>query len=93
MEPVRSGALLQTVAYVHKLYIFIHSLRRPALEGLTKAFPKRFKGVSAPTDNANSLFKVRLSGDGRDKSTTGVDGVPLGCSSQLRHTQHEEQGR
>ena len=54
---------------------------------------QRFKGVWALTDNANNLFNVRLSGDGRAVSTSGVDGVPLGGSSQLRAPQLYEQGR
>lgn len=54
---------------------------------------KRFTGVWALTDNANNLFNVRLSPDGRAVSTAGVDGVPLGGSSQLRDTQLYEQGR
>jgi hypothetical protein len=54
---------------------------------------KRFTGVWALTDNANNLFNVRLSADGRAVSTSGVDGVPLGSSSQLRDNQLYEQGR
>ena len=54
---------------------------------------QRFAGVWALTDNANNLFNVRLSADGRAVSTSGVDGVPLGGSSQLRAPQLYEQGR
>ena len=54
---------------------------------------KRFTGVWALTDSANNLFNVRLSADGRAVSTTGVDGVPFGGSSQLRDNQLYEQGR
>ena len=54
---------------------------------------QRFTGVWALTDNANNLFNVRLSADGRAVSTSGVDGVPLGGSSQLRGSQLYEQGR
>jgi hypothetical protein len=54
---------------------------------------QRLTGVWALTDNANNLFNVRLSADGRAVSTSGVDGVPLGGSSQLRATQLYEQGR
>ena len=54
---------------------------------------KRFTGTWALTDNANNLFNVLLRADGRAVSTSGVDGVPLGGSSQLRDTQLYEQGR
>ena len=54
---------------------------------------QRFTGVWALTDNANNLFNVRLSADGRAVSTSGVDGVPLGGSSHLRASQLFEQGR
>ncbi len=54
---------------------------------------QRFTGVWALTDNANNLFNVRLSADGSAVSTSGVDGVPLGGSSQLRASQLYEQGR
>ena len=54
---------------------------------------KHFTGVWALTDNANNLFNVRLSADGGAVSTTGVDGVPFGGSSQLRDNQLYEQGR
>jgi hypothetical protein len=54
---------------------------------------QRFAGVWALTDNANNLFNVRLSADGRAVSTSGVDGVPLGGSSHLRASQLFEQGR
>ncbi|MEB3308430.1 MAG: hypothetical protein VKK98_09825 [Cyanobacteriota bacterium] len=54
---------------------------------------QRFTGVWALTDNANNLFNVRLSADGRAVSTSGVDGVPLGGSSQLRASQLYELGR
>ncbi len=54
---------------------------------------QRFTGVWALSDNANNLFNVRLSADGRAVSTSGVDGVPLGGSSHLRASQLFEQGR
>jgi hypothetical protein len=54
---------------------------------------QRYTGVWALVDNANNLFNVRLSADGRAVSTSGVDGVPLGGSSQLRASQLFEQGR
>lgn len=54
---------------------------------------QRYVGVWALTDNANNLFNVRLSADGSAVSTSGVDGVPLGGSSQLRASQLYEQGR
>lgn len=54
---------------------------------------QRFTGVWALTDNASNLFNVRLSADGSAVSTSGVDGVPLGGSSQLRASQLYEQGR
>jgi hypothetical protein len=53
----------------------------------------RFVGVWALVDNANNLFNVRLSPDGRAISTSGVDGVPLGGSTHLRATQLYELGR
>jgi len=54
---------------------------------------QRFTGIWALTDNANNLFNVRLSADGSAVSTSGVNGVPLGGSSQLRASQLYEQGR
>lgn len=54
---------------------------------------QRFTGVWALVDNANNLFNVRLNPDGSAVSTSGVDGVPLGGSSQLRASQLYELGR
>ena len=54
---------------------------------------QRYTGVWALVDNANNLFNVRLSADGRAVSTSGVDGVPLGGSGHLRGSQLFEQGR
>lgn len=54
---------------------------------------QRFVGVWALVDNANNLFNVRLSNDGRAISTAGTSGVPLGGSTQLRAKQLYEQGR
>jgi len=54
---------------------------------------QRFGGVWALVDNANNLFNLRLNADGSAVSTTGVDGVPLGGSSQLRSSQLYELGR
>lgn len=67
--------------------------RQPSLAAEQQQQRQRFAGVWALTDNANNLFNVRLSTDGSAVSTSGVDGVPLGGSSQLRATQLYEQGR
>lgn len=54
---------------------------------------QRFTGVWALTDNGNNLFNGRLSADGGAVSTSGVDGVPQGGSSQLCANQLCEEGR
>lgn len=54
---------------------------------------QRLLGVWALVDNANNLFNVRLTSDGRALSTSGVDGVPLAGATQLRANQLYEQGR
>ncbi|MCP9887503.1 hypothetical protein KBY96_06080 [Cyanobium sp. ATX 6A2] len=54
---------------------------------------QRFTGVWALVDNANNLFNVRLSADGRALSTSGKEGTPLGGSENLRPAQLFERGR
>ncbi|WP_254967615.1 hypothetical protein [Cyanobium sp. CH-040] len=54
---------------------------------------QRFVGVWALVDNANNLFNVRLSADGRALSTSGVEGTPLGGSESLRAGELFERGR
>ena len=62
------------------------------------AITSRYLGVWALSDNANNLFNVRLSADGRAFSTWGaktmplIGGLPVSTGKPLRSTQIYEQG-